>query len=253
MRNQPNPKQAFGNKKPRLSLTPMSAQIAQSEAQMDGALKYGEVNWRTDPVEAMTYVDAALRHLRLYENGENLARDTKVRNLGAVMACCAILIDAEVHGTLIDNRNHSPDTCDMLHEAEKMVQHLKDMQAERDKQKPVYDPELYKQFENPNKPDIYAIAAKAVFEHNKKNGLFDRPKTVLIRNYTNIQPDTSDIIGRNCKVTDFGYVPERINAYHDMSQMPEDAFEVPGMRKPVCDNDCYFNPECGGGKCARGK
>ena len=178
MRNQPNPKQAFGNKKPRLSLTPLSAQIAQSEAQMDGALKYGELNWRTDPIEAMTYVDAALRHLRLYENGENLARDTKVRNLGAVMACCAILIDAEVHGTLIDNRNHSPDTCDMLHEAEKMVQHLKDMQAERDKQKTlVYDPELHKQFVNPAKP---------------------------------------------------------VDAYHSMSQMPEDAFEVPGMRKECC-------------------
>ena len=185
MRNQPNPKQAFGNKKPRLSLTPLSAQIAQSEAQMDGALKYGEVNWRTDPVEAMTYVDAALRHLRLYENGENLARDTKVRNLGAVMACCAILIDAEAHGTLIDNRNHSPATCDMLHEAEKMVKHLKDMQDERDKKKPVPAPTL---------------------------------------------------IGRNCKQPDFEYVPERIDAYHDMSQMPEDAFEVSSDKRSRCCN-----------------
>lgn len=217
MRNKPNPKQAFGNKKPRLSLTPMSAQIAQSEAQMDGALKYGEVNWRTDPVEAMTYVDAALRHLRLYENGENLARDTKVRNLGAVMACCAILIDAEVHGTLIDNRNHSPDTCDMLHEAEKMVQHLKDMQAERDKQKTlVYDPELHKQFVNSDKPDIYKLAAKSVVK---------KPKTVQIRNYTIIQKEAKALVENS-----------RLNAYHDMSQMPEDAFEVPSDKRSRCCN-----------------
>ena len=232
MRTKPNPKQAFGNKKPRLSLTPMSAQIAQSEAQMDGALKYGEVNWRTDPVEAMTYVDAALRHLRLYENGENLARDTKVRNLGAVMACCAILIDAEVHGTLIDNRNHSPDTCDMLHEAEKMVQHLKDMQAERDKQKTlVYDPELHKQFVNSDKPDIYKMhrqfvnSAKTDIYKPAAKSVVKKPKTVQIRNYTNIQKEAKALVENS-----------RLNAYHDMSQMPEDAFEVSSDKRSRCCN-----------------
>ena len=40
----------------------------------------------------------------------------KVKNLGAVIACCAILIDAELYGTMIDNRNHNPKACDLLHE-----------------------------------------------------------------------------------------------------------------------------------------
>lgn len=128
----PNPKQIFGDKKPRLSLAPLSATLKQVEAQMDGALKYGEVNWRDRPVEAQTYIDAALRHIRLYENGEELARDTTVHNLGAVMACCAILIDSQLHGTLIDNRKHSPASCDLLHEEEKMVAHLKEMQKQRE-------------------------------------------------------------------------------------------------------------------------
>ena len=128
-----NPKQQYADKKPRLTLAPMSAQIAQVEAQLDGKLKYGEVNWRINRIEALTYVDAALRHLRLYENGENYARDTKVYNLGAVMACCAILIDAELHGMLDDNRKLSPATCDMLHaRGEEMTKALQEMQKERD-------------------------------------------------------------------------------------------------------------------------
>lgn len=129
----PNPKKAFGDKKPSLHLVPLSGMLAQWEAQFDGYLKYTEVNWRKDPVEVMTYVDGALRHLRLYENGEEYARDTKVKNLGAVMACCAIMIDAELHGTLIDNRTHSPQTCDLLHErGEEMVKHLRQAQADRE-------------------------------------------------------------------------------------------------------------------------
>lgn len=127
-----NPKAAFGGKKPRLTLIPLTAQLAQQEAHLDGALKYGEVNWREVEIQYKTYADAALRHLMLAIHGEEQARDTKVSNLGAVMACCAILIDSAAHGTLVDNRDHSPAACDALHYAETMVQHLKQMQEARD-------------------------------------------------------------------------------------------------------------------------
>lgn len=126
-----NPKQAFGDKKPAIGLFPMSAQLRAWEALQDGANKYGPFNWRERPVEARTYIEAALRHLRLYENGEEYTRDTGVHNLGAVMACMAILVDAELHGTLIDNRVKSPKTCDLLHEEEKMMENLKELQKER--------------------------------------------------------------------------------------------------------------------------
>lgn len=203
----PNPKQAYGDKKPRLSLNPLSAAIAQSEAQFDGALKYGEANWRDNPVEAMTYVDAAMRHIQLYASGEKYTRDTKVQNLGAVMACCAILIDAEIHCTLIDNRKHSPDACDELHKAEAMVQVLKDAQADRE---PKYDPTL--------KADTYTWV--------------NNPAVASMNKYGKHEPVEKAALG--CKPTDFTAHPRKVfipnvPAMKPWDHMPEDAFDVPDV------------------------
>jgi len=123
--NNPNPKQAFGDKKPPLALLPLIAHIHGAMAFYDGAGKYGKYNWRTNPVEADTYVQAMIRHARLWENGEDFARDTKVHNLGGVIACAALLLDAEANGCLIDNRVKSQVACDLLHDAEKLMESLK--------------------------------------------------------------------------------------------------------------------------------
>ena len=127
-----NPKQLFGDKKPPLGYIPMSAQLASLEAYYDGMLKYGPHNWRAKPVEAMTYVEAAIRHLQLWKVGEERTRDTLVPNLGAVIACCGILIDAAAHGTMIDNRPISPEEADLLHQGEEWISRLRGKQAERD-------------------------------------------------------------------------------------------------------------------------
>ncbi|QXP44080.1 hypothetical protein [Stappia phage SI01] len=120
----PNPKQIYGDKKPDLRLLPLSAQLEQWGAHKDGALKYGPFNWRVNAVEANTYINAAKRHLELFAAGEDRTRDTDVHNLGAVMACCAILIDAALHGMMIDNRQKSSKECDLLHEMEDLVKRL---------------------------------------------------------------------------------------------------------------------------------
>lgn len=128
----PNPKQVFGDKKPPLDEFPLSAQIAACLAGLDGDFKYGFRNWREHPVEARTYIKGALRHLRLFEEGEDFTRDSKVvHNLGAVMMGCAILYDAQVNGALIDNRVKSPAVCDLLHEAEESVAYLAELQNAR--------------------------------------------------------------------------------------------------------------------------
>lgn len=127
-----NPKQIFGDKKPPLAYIPMSANLAALEAYYDGMLKYGPHNWRTKPVEAQTYIEAAMRHLQLYNVGEERTRDTLVQNLGAVIACCGILIDAAAHGTLIDNRDKSQVEADLLHAGEDWIAALKQKQKERE-------------------------------------------------------------------------------------------------------------------------
>lgn len=135
-----NPKQINGDKKPALGLLPLAGQVHQALAHMDGAYKYGVDNWHENAIETMTYVHAGIRHFELYKNGENHARDTQVHNLGAVMACCAILLDAELVGKMNDDRTHNKAACDLLHAAESMVEKLKAMQQEREdnKDKKVY-------------------------------------------------------------------------------------------------------------------
>jgi hypothetical protein len=135
----PNPKKLMGDKKPPLHLLPLAGLIHQSLAHMDGDLKYGFENWNDKPVEKLTYIGAALRHIELYKYGETHTRDTGVHNLGAVMACCAIMLDAELNGNLIDNTKHSKATCDLLQHAEAIVERLKDMQREREAKAKTYD------------------------------------------------------------------------------------------------------------------
>jgi hypothetical protein len=127
-----NPKQIFGDKKPPLMQLPLVARVHASMAHYDGDLKYGFRNWRDNPVEARTYIEAAERHLSLWAEGEEYARDTGVNNLGGVIACCAILLDAQVNDALIDNRSKSTAACDLLHSLESTVARLRDMQAARE-------------------------------------------------------------------------------------------------------------------------
>jgi hypothetical protein len=128
----PNPKKLMGDKKPPLHLLPLAGKIHQALAHMDGNLKYGFENWNESPVEKLTYIGAMERHIGLYKYGEDYARDTGVHNLGAVMACCAILLDAELNGKIIDNTRHSKAACDLLHNAEAIVARLKEAQAARE-------------------------------------------------------------------------------------------------------------------------
>lgn len=99
-----NPKTAYGLAKPSPGLVPPSAILHMALAFRDGANKYGAYNWRKDPVSVSTYVDAANRHLMSWWDGEERSQDANVHHLAHAMACMAILIDAQVQGTLVDDR-----------------------------------------------------------------------------------------------------------------------------------------------------
>lgn len=104
-----NPKDRVGSKKISMWVVPFVAIYHLALALMDGARKYGPYNWRDEPVQASIYFDAIQRHLSLWQSGEACAEDSGVRHLGHVMGCCAILLDAELHGKLIDDRRISPE------------------------------------------------------------------------------------------------------------------------------------------------
>ena len=99
-----NPKDLIGSKKVSITKFPMVALVHGAHAMMNGASKYGPYNWRDNSVIASIYVDAAIRHLASWFEGEEVAEDSGVHHLGHAMACMAILLDAQSSGNLYDDR-----------------------------------------------------------------------------------------------------------------------------------------------------
>lgn len=99
-----NPKTLLGIKKPGNFYSPTIPHLEYSMAHMQGAFKYGIFNWRFDPISISTYLEAAERHIALYKEGQRVASDTGIHHLAHAMCCLSILIDAEAHNTLIDDR-----------------------------------------------------------------------------------------------------------------------------------------------------
>jgi hypothetical protein len=100
----PNPKQAYGDLKIPVALVPPAAIIYTGLAFKEGARKYGPYNWREKSVEAMTYVNAAQRHLMSWADGEEIDPDSGNPHLAHALACLAILVDCIETGNLLDNR-----------------------------------------------------------------------------------------------------------------------------------------------------
>lgn len=113
-----NPKDLLGIKKVPLGLVPPAALIHEAMAMKDGARKYGPFNWRTKKVKASIYVDAALRHILAWADGEELAADSGNHHLGHARACLGILLDAQATDSLHDDRPVPGATARLLAEFE---------------------------------------------------------------------------------------------------------------------------------------
>jgi len=99
-----------------LSLVPEVALIELAQAFRDGATKYTPFNWRHSPVNLSVYMDAMHRHLQLYNAGQDKASDSGLHHLTHVMSGCAIVLDALLNDTLIDDRHpmNNPDALEYL-------------------------------------------------------------------------------------------------------------------------------------------
>jgi len=109
MNTNPNdPKGAAGALKTPLGLIPPYAMEQTAWVHKLGSDKYGPYNWRKTGVCASTYVNAILRHLNAWRDGENLDPESGISHLAHVACSCNILMDADYCGTLQDDRNVTP-------------------------------------------------------------------------------------------------------------------------------------------------
>jgi hypothetical protein len=102
-----NPKDAAGRKKTPLGLVPWVGVVALSRVMKLGAAKYGPNNWRRSNPCATVYVEAAMRHLLAYLDGQDIDPESKESHLAHVMANMCILMDAAAVGSLNDDRPKS--------------------------------------------------------------------------------------------------------------------------------------------------
>lgn len=119
-----NPKDKVGSSKVPMNMLPEAAIVHGSLAMLEGALKYGKKNYRHYPVKASVYLDAIERHKEKYASGEDADKTTRVKHLGSIIAGASILLDAELHGTLIDDRDYSDKVSGMIDQTAEIVQHL---------------------------------------------------------------------------------------------------------------------------------
>ena len=99
-----NPKALIGESKVPLGLCSPAGIFHEAMAMNNGAEKYGAWNFREVDIKASVYYHAALRHIMLYMDGEELAPDSKVHHLGHAKACLGIWLDAIATGNYVDDR-----------------------------------------------------------------------------------------------------------------------------------------------------
>lgn len=99
-----NPKDTVGRTKLPLWLLSPIAKAHWALAQFAGMLKYGAWNWRAAGITSSVYLSAMERHMDAYKSGEMLDPVDGTHHLGNIMACCAIMLDAEEAGKLTDDR-----------------------------------------------------------------------------------------------------------------------------------------------------
>lgn len=117
-----NPKASMGRQKVSFSCVPEISQLYLAAAHNLGAVKYGKMNWREIPIKASDYLDAIRRHLTQWASGEDIDPESGLPHLACAMAGISIVLDANAHGTLKDDREKNlglPDELRRLAELKK--------------------------------------------------------------------------------------------------------------------------------------
>jgi len=125
-----NPKDIIGSDKLPLHLWPTTATAMGCLGFLEGALKYGRSNFRAVGVRSSIYYDAARRHLDAWWEGEDNAPDSGLPHLAHLLACVAILVDAQACNKLNDDRMYPGGYREFADDLTKEVRRLKDKYAD---------------------------------------------------------------------------------------------------------------------------
>lgn len=68
------------------------------------AVQFGERNWMRGQVRMTACLSALKRHVDRILDGEDIDPESGAHHLGHVMDGCSIMLDAQRHGMLIDDR-----------------------------------------------------------------------------------------------------------------------------------------------------
>lgn len=104
VKDEANPKDILGIKRPPLHLVPPCLEIYTSLAFRNGAEKYGPFNWRDKKVKWSVYYTAARGHLAQAYDGEDVDPISGAYHIAHAVADLAILLDAMSLDCLIDDR-----------------------------------------------------------------------------------------------------------------------------------------------------
>lgn len=105
MSNKPtNPKDALGSLKSAAHHFPAHVKHKAGLAMLEGAIKYGSMNYRVAGVRSSIYYDALSRHMDAWWEGQEIDPDSNLPHLWKAMACITILIDAVENDKLNDDR-----------------------------------------------------------------------------------------------------------------------------------------------------
>lgn len=99
-----NPKDLAALTRAPMSVVPMTVLAETGVAMVEGMLKYGRHNYRDTGVQASIYIDAALRHIFKFWEGQDLDPDSTINHITKAIASLIVLRDGFISGNVTDDR-----------------------------------------------------------------------------------------------------------------------------------------------------
>jgi hypothetical protein len=103
-----NPKDLMGIRKLSFCCLPWPVLGEAGLGMQEGGMKYGRHNYRDEGVAASTYVDAAMRHLLQFWEGEDIDEDSGIHHIGKAISTLLVLRDAQLNDMCTDDRPIRP-------------------------------------------------------------------------------------------------------------------------------------------------